>query len=356
MNTGLKFALTPDERQFFESVVRRRKAAALVVRRANALLLLDDGLGPVEIAKLLYLDEETIRVWQRRFAAEGRALLEMKGYKPREGHLSRQQEAALRTYLGAHPLRSTNEVRDYIGQTYGQEFSRSGAIKLMARLGFVYRKPAPLPAVADAAAQEKFIRDYETLLNALPPDEGVLFADAVHPEYQSRPAYGWFLKDSRPALKTTSGRQRLNLHGALNLEDFTFRFVQEEKINAVTTRRLLAKIEAAYPSKRVIHVFADNARYHHARVLQPWLAAPERRVKLHFLPSYAPHLNPIERLWGVMHEHVTHNRHYPDFGKFADAILRFFRTTLPRNWQTFRDTVTDNFRVVTHNNHQLIQW
>lgn len=109
MNTGFKFALTPDERQFFESVVRRRKAAALVVRRANALLLLDDGLGPVEIAKLLYLDEETIRVWQRRFAAEGRALLEMKGYKPREGHLSRQQEAALRTYLApthcAAPMR-----------------------------------------------------------------------------------------------------------------------------------------------------------------------------------------------------------------------------------------------------------
>ena len=43
MNEGLSLGLTPDDRQFLESVVRLRKAAGLVVRRANALLLLDDG-------------------------------------------------------------------------------------------------------------------------------------------------------------------------------------------------------------------------------------------------------------------------------------------------------------------------
>jgi hypothetical protein len=29
--------------------------------------------------------------------------------------------------------------------------------------------------------------------------------------------------------------------------------------------------------------------------------------------TYAPHLNPTERLWGVMHKWVTHNRHYATF-------------------------------------------
>ena len=95
----------------------------------------------------------------------------------------------------------------------------------------------------------------------------------------------------------------------LNLETFQFQFVEAEKINAQTTRQLLQKLETAYPSKRIIHVFLDNARYHHAKVLQPWLKAPERRIKLHFLPTYAPHLNPIERLWGIMHKYITHNRY-----------------------------------------------
>ena len=46
----------------------------------------------------------------------------------------------------------------------------------------------------------------------------------------------------------------------------------------------------------LIHVFLDNARYHHAKLVQEWLALPGRRIKLHFIPMYCPHLNPIERL------------------------------------------------------------
>jgi transposase len=58
-----------------------------------------------------------------------------------------------------------------------------------------------------------------------------------------------------------------------------------------------------------IHVFLDDARYNNAKVLQPWLERSERRVKLHFLQPYAPHLNQIERLWGVRLKWVTHDRH-----------------------------------------------
>ncbi len=260
----------------------------------------------------------------------------------------------MKRHMTLHPPSSTNEVRKYIQTKYGQVFSRSGAIKLMARLDFVYTKPKPLPLSAEEAAQRDFIKQYNSICNQMMEDETAVFGDAVHPEYQSRPAHGWFLRGSHPAITTTSGRKRLNIHGVLNLEDGLFRFVEAEKVNAETTRQLLQKLEAGYPSKRIIHVFLDNARYHHAKVLQPWLNAPERRIKLHFLPSYAPHLNPIERLWGVMHKHVTHNRYYAHFDDFTEAILKFFRKTLPKNWSKFRDTVTDNFRVITQENYKLI--
>ena len=32
--------------------------------------------------------------------------------------------------------------------------------------------------------------------------------DAVHPEYQSKPAFGWVKKGTNPTLKTTAGRAR----------------------------------------------------------------------------------------------------------------------------------------------------
>ncbi len=354
MTLGRSFSLSCSERTELGQILRQRRADGLIVRRANALLLLDKGWQAHAVADALFLDAETIRGWRRHFVEHGLRFLYLSPYSKREGHLSFEHEGELKAHLAANPPRSTNEVRAHIASRYGQSFSRSGAIKLMARLGFVYKKPKLLPLAANEDEQCKFIKQYNALCNQLMDDETIVFGDAVHPEYQARPAHGWFLRESRPAIPATSGRKRLNIHGALNLETFQFQFVEAEKINAETTRQLLQKLERAYPSKRTIHVFFDNARYHHAKVLQAWLKAPKRRVKLHFLPSYAPHLNPIERLWGVMHEHVTHNRHYINFNGFTEAILKFFRKTLPQKWQTFRDTVTDNFRVITQENYRLI--
>ena len=120
------------------------------------------------------------------------------------------------------------------------------------------------------------------------------------------------------------------------------------------TLSLLQKLEAAYPEKRVVHVFLDNARYHHAKMLQPWLERPDCRIRLHFLPPYAPHPNSIERLWGIMHEHITHNRHYPTFGEFIDAVIGFSRNTVPKNACQWCDTITDNFRIISQKKYRVI--
>ena len=111
-------------------------------------------------------------------------------------------------------------------------------------------------------------------------------------------------------------------------------------------------IAALYPMLALIHVFLDNARYHHAKLVQEWLARPGCRIKLHFIPSYCPHLNPIERLWGLMHRNVTHNKCYATCAQFADATLGFLRETVPRNWADLCDSVTDNFRVSTKGSGQ----
>src|SRR5271157_2029241 len=104
----------------------------------------------------------------------------------------------------------------------------------------------------------------------------------------------------------------------------------------------------------MIDVFLDNARYHHAKIVQEWLAQPGRRIALHFIPAYCPHLNPIERLWALMHQHLTHNKTYPTCREFADAILNFLRDEVPRKWGEFCDSVTDNFRVILPANFRIL--
>ena len=51
---------------------------------------------------------------------------------------------------------------------------------------------------------------------------------------------------------------------------------------------------------------------------------PHKNFILHMLPPYNPNLNPIERVWKVMNEHVRNNKVFSSFKKFKTAILDFF--------------------------------
>jgi transposase len=104
----------------------------------------------------------------------------------------------------------------------------------------------------------------------------------------------------------------------------------------------------------MIHVIWDNAAYHKGPDVRAFLARPDCRIHLIQLPPYCPHLNPIERLWAVMHQHVTHNRYHPTQKQFANAILKFFRETIQNEWKTFRSQVSDNFRVITHEKFRVL--
>src|SRR5688572_26107849 len=107
---------------------------------------------------------------------------------------------------------------------------------------------------------------------------------------------GGLLGAQRDHGRSGPGRERLNIHGALDLETGRTRMIEVVTVDALSTIALLIAIETLYPAMRIIHVFLDNARYHHARAVQDWLAMPGRRIRLHFVPAYCPHLNPIERL------------------------------------------------------------
>ena len=253
-------------------------------------------------------------------------------------------------------------------------------IALLHRPGFNCHKPEVIPRKLDVDKQKAFIAAYESLLNCLPDNEIVVFADAVHPAHAARPAGCWAPKGETLAIKQTSGRQRINIHGAIDLETGETRMIEALTIDAASTIRLLESIELAWPLMVFIHVCLDNARYHHAQLVREWLERPGCRIKLRFVPACCPHLNPIERLWGVMHKHVmhkhvmhkhvthkhvmhkqvthkhvTHNKTYASCGEFANATLRFLQEKVPRNWSRFRDSVTDNFRVINPKDLRVVR-
>ena len=102
--------------------------APIIARQASeapptgALLLLDKGWKAGQVADALYLDAETVRGWRRHFIKHSLRFLYLSPYSKREGHLNFAREAALKEHLTLHPPRSTNEVRAFIQNSYGNPF------------------------------------------------------------------------------------------------------------------------------------------------------------------------------------------------------------------------------------------
>jgi transposase len=346
--------LNEEDRKGLVALARDGSVVCRVTRRANALVLLDAGKSCQEVAEVLLFDDDTIRGWYELFEQSGVEGLTRFDVGGSSSKMSAEQAAALKAWVTASLPRSTRHVGAWIAKEFGLVYeSRSGLIALLHRLGLEYHKPELISRKLDEKTQKAFIASYENLLNSMGDDEVALFVDAVHPTHAARPVGCWAPKEQNLAIEQTSGRQRINIHGAIDLETGQTRMIEAETIDAMSTIQLLESLELLYPLMACIHVFLDNARYHHAKLVKEWLSRPGCRIKLHFLPAYCPHLNPIAAMGRHAQEHHAQQNLRP-CKEFAEATLDFLRDKVPRNWTKYRSTVTDNFRVISPKDFRVI--
>jgi hypothetical protein len=157
--------------------------------------------------------------------------------------MSVEQTETLKAWVNATLPRSTRHVGAWISKEFGLVYeSRSGLIALLHRLGLEYRKPEAISRKLDEETQKAQIAAYENLLNSKGDDEVVMFMDAVHPTHAARPVGCWAPKEQNLA----SGRERINIHGAIDLETGQTRMIEAETVDAISTIRLLESLELLY--------------------------------------------------------------------------------------------------------------
>jgi len=342
MSTDIPFL---SHQQRAELIVRhKRERNARYATRLLTVLWRDEGVTFQEIARRLFLDPKTPADWTDTFKQHGVDALLSDDYKPYEGKLTPEQQQQLDAHVDSTILLDVGPAILYAAEHFGVVFTRSGMRDLLHRLGFTYKKASLTPGKADPEAQRRFAAMLEELLRVKLPETPVLFMDATHPTYNAQPAYGWIRKGRRAEVETTPGRKHLNLNGAVNAETQEVVVVEDERIDATTTIELFRRIEAHYPAADTIYVFADNARYYHAKAVSAYLESS--RIRLEFLPPYSPNLNIIERLWKLMHKHTTYNCTYASFREFREAILTFF-FRLPEEFSdSLRSLLTLKFNIV----------
>ena len=177
--------------------------------------------------------------------------------------------------------------------------------KLLHRLGCSFHQVSGLLFKANAAEQQQFLQEYEQDKQTA-HSEGWrrYFLDGVHPLYGLEVLFCcWLLVGQRFEVGVGGGRKRLNILGAYCPDDQEYldRRYTEQNLNAQSLIELFTLMMAKHPQTKHFRIYLDNARYHHARVLQEWIAATRQTrgvvFDLKHLPAYSPNLNLIERLW-----------------------------------------------------------
>jgi len=336
--------LTDRERKILREAQKAYVRDGRIYRRLTVLLMMDQGFSATQISDALGIDRATVYRYQQKylkvgfdnyldlFAGGSSALLNESG------------QAQLGTYLEENFCQSSREICHYVEQNFGVKYTENGMRSLLHRLGFVYKKSTQVAPHPDAELQAEFVEKLTELAASMQEREALYFMDGAHPQYNTRPDYGWIRKGKAFKVKANSGRKRVNINGLINAFDPT-------DVCAITTDRIDAEaviehfehLLELHPDKRRIIIVCDNARYYHARVLKEWLE--DKPIELIYLPAYSPNLNLIERLWKLLKKKIINSTYYHTYDKFHQAILDFFNQ-IERYEAELQSLISWNFQII----------
>jgi transposase len=322
----------------------RRERDGRVRDRIKSVLLYDEGWSFSQIAKALFIDEDTAKRYVEAYTVDGS--LEPK-HKGSTTLLNAENSKLLSDHLEATTYLKVKEIRVYVQETFGCDLKQTTMYDWLKTHNFTYKKPKLTPKNANPDKQLEFVKSYENIMiEASLEGDPVLFGDSVHPTQEVRVTYGWIKRGKDKIIETTGARKRLNIMGALNLETMKFDYQDFETINSSSAIQFLKQLEQAYPTAKKIHLIWDQAGYHTSQEVGEFLETS--RIKVHFLPPRSPNLNPIEGLWKVMHEYVSNNKVYEKFKDFKRSLFNFFNNTIPTIIDELVRRITDNFHILHH--------
>lgn len=320
------YILLPDEIEELKVAHKSSKqVSAYTAYRIHVIILLGMGISPGEVSEIILLDEDTVRSYFDKYKMGGLKNLLKVNYSGSKKKLTDEQIESLTEELDNNIHLTTTSVCKFVFTEFHVEYSERGMAALLKNIGYVYKKPDLKPGNPDEDLQEIFLEQYLEFLEEKSDNDLIFFMDAVHPVHNAQAAYGWFRKGEKRTIKTNSGRERYNIHGAMNAETYEVTAIfSEDNINQDSTIDLLKGLEKNYFKAKRIFVLLDNARYHFSKPVKEFVEN-SKKIILVPIPPYSPELNLIERFWKLFKKEVLYNKHYPTFKEFKKACVDFFK-------------------------------
>jgi len=133
-------------------------------------------------------------------------------------------------------------------------------------------------------------------------------------------------EDIDPVVLHAPTRKNAPFFGAARASDGLLVTQRADTFNAQTFQIFLSQLIRRKRQGRKMIVVLDNARWHHAKALKPWLSKHRKKLRLDFLPPYSPELNHIERLWKLTRRLCTHNRYFEVLEELIETVEHQFQT------------------------------
>jgi transposase len=191
----------------------------------------------------------------------------------------------------------------------GVRISTSTMSHVLRRLRIRLGRPKPIVGCPwKKSRRNRRIRQIERLIETVPNDEVILYADEVDIHLNPKIGPDYMLCGTQKSVLTPGKNEKRYLAGALNARSGRLTWVEADcKDSDLFIRQIWKLARDDYPQARRIHIILDNYKIHSSQRTELALAALGDRVHLHFLPPYCPDHNRIERTWKDLHDNVTRN-------------------------------------------------
>lgn len=206
-------------------------------------------------------------------------------------------------------------------------YSISGMSRLVGRAGLRQKRGrlhvhSPDPAyAAKAAAVQRALAD----ARQHPETITLLFQDEAGIARQPSLAPTWAAIGSEPtATRSVHANTQHRLCGALDAVTGQVHWWAGDRTSVPLIRRFLTTLRQHYgPDRRLIVVWDNWLVHRHDEVRA---TAEAQQIELLFLPTYAPWLNPIEKLWRWLKQAVVHGHRFAvDWSPLKAAVAAFLQ-------------------------------
>jgi transposase len=287
---------------------RKQSLAELHERRRQVIRLHKKKYGVMQIVDLTGLSWPAVRAAIDLYEEGGLAALRPKerGREPGDGRsLTPDQEAHIRKLIiDKRPEQLKMDFALWTRAAVGELIERECGIKLcvravgnyLKRWGFTPQKPIRRAYERRPEAIEKWLDDeYPAIAERAKAEDGEIHwgdeTALVNTDVRGR---SYAPKGETPVTCAPGKRQKLSMISTVTNKGQARWMIIDGNFDA---EKLIEFLEALIKdTTRKIFLILDNLRAHHSKLVKAWLAERTNRIEIFYLPSYAPDLNPDERL------------------------------------------------------------